>query len=111
MGCETWFQFIYFCDDKKIKKENSTLNNFLIFLFLVLTSLICWFSYALYIFYFSYIKVGLQIDAPTPSTSPMPTIDKGQETTGLPNLPKPLTLEEKKFLLAVERGDLANVRR
>lgn len=71
---------------------------------------------ALYIFYINnffllYIKVGLQIDAPTPSTSPVPTIDKGQETTGLPNLPKPLTLEEKKFLLAVERGDLANVRR
>lgn len=29
----------------------------------------------------------------------------------MPNLPKPLTLEEKKYLLAVERGDLANVRR
>lgn len=30
---------------------------------------------------------------------------------GVPNLPKPLTLEEKKYLLSVERGDLANVRR
>ncbi|XP_075234263.1 transient-receptor-potential-like protein isoform X2 [Lycorma delicatula] len=29
----------------------------------------------------------------------------------MPNLPKPLSLEEKKFLLAVERGDSANVRR
>ncbi|KAB0799048.1 hypothetical protein PPYR_06928 [Photinus pyralis] len=27
------------------------------------------------------------------------------------NLPKPLTMEEKKYLLAVERGDMANVRR
>lgn len=29
----------------------------------------------------------------------------------MPNLPKPLTLEEKRFMLAVERGDLAHVRR
>lgn len=29
----------------------------------------------------------------------------------VPNLPTPLTLEEKKYLLAVERGDMANVRR
>lgn len=29
----------------------------------------------------------------------------------MPNLPKSLTLEEKKFLLAVERGDMGNVRR
>nr|AGG86915.1 putative TRPL channel protein [Periplaneta americana] len=29
----------------------------------------------------------------------------------MPNLPKPLTLEEKKYLLAVERGDVGNVRR
>ncbi|KOB65397.1 Calmodulin-binding protein trpl [Operophtera brumata] len=29
----------------------------------------------------------------------------------LPTLPKPLTLEEKKYLLAVERGDMSNVRR
>lgn len=29
----------------------------------------------------------------------------------MPNLPKPLCLEEKKYLLAVERGDSANVRR
>ncbi|XP_072945704.1 transient-receptor-potential-like protein [Epargyreus clarus] len=29
----------------------------------------------------------------------------------MPALPKPLTLEEKKYLLAVERGDMANVRR
>ncbi|XP_044730931.1 transient-receptor-potential-like protein [Chrysoperla carnea] len=29
----------------------------------------------------------------------------------LPTLPKPLTYEEKKYLLAVERGDIANVRR
>lgn len=83
----------------------------MIFLFLLSTALIFWvFLFSIYFFIFD-IKVGLQIDAPTPSTSPIPTMDKGQETTGLPNLPKPLTLEEKKFLLAVERGDLANVRR
>lgn len=29
----------------------------------------------------------------------------------LPSLPKALTLDEKKYLLSVERGDLANVRR
>lgn len=29
----------------------------------------------------------------------------------LPTLPKALTYEEKKYLLAVERGDSANVRR
>ncbi|KAJ8983294.1 hypothetical protein NQ317_019851 [Molorchus minor] len=29
----------------------------------------------------------------------------------MPKLPHILSLEEKKFLLAVERGDLANVRR
>jgi len=27
------------------------------------------------------------------------------------HLPRPLTLEEKKYLLAVERGDLPNVKR
>lgn len=27
------------------------------------------------------------------------------------NLPKPLTIDEKRYLLAVERGDMANVRR
>ena len=27
------------------------------------------------------------------------------------HLPRPLSIEEKKYLLAVERGDLANVRR
>lgn len=30
---------------------------------------------------------------------------------GMVNLPKPLLLEEKKYLLAVERGDMSNVRR
>lgn len=29
----------------------------------------------------------------------------------MPTLPKPLTMEEKKYLLAVERGDMGNVRR
>lgn len=29
----------------------------------------------------------------------------------MPTLPKPLSLEEKKYLLAVERGDMAHVRR
>nr|QDQ16919.1 transient receptor potential-like protein [Danaus plexippus] len=34
-----------------------------------------------------------------------------RQAANLPTLPKQLTLEEKKYLLAVERGDLANVRR
>lgn len=29
----------------------------------------------------------------------------------MPNLPRPLNLEEKRYLLAVERGDIAAVRR
>ncbi|KAI4463490.1 transient receptor potential channel [Holotrichia oblita] len=33
------------------------------------------------------------------------------EIKEVPNLPKALSLEEKKYLLAVERGDMANVRR
>ncbi|XP_066999438.2 transient-receptor-potential-like protein [Anabrus simplex] len=45
--------------------------------------------------------VGLEIEAPG--------IMLGR--IQMPDLPKPLTLEEKKYLLAVERGDLANVRR
>lgn len=50
--------------------------------------------------------VGLQIEAP----SPLPDkIICDLEMTF--NLPKTLNLEEKKFLLSVERGDLANVRR
>jgi transient-receptor-potential-like protein len=47
------------------------------------------------------LQVGLEIEGPEV------TIDGAD----LPNLPKPLTLEEKKYLLAVERGDIANVRR
>uniref|UniRef100_A0A336L2Z3 CSON002599 protein n=1 Tax=Culicoides sonorensis TaxID=179676 RepID=A0A336L2Z3_CULSO len=40
--------------------------------------------------------------------SPVPDLNNQMAN---PNLPTPLTLEEKKYLLAVERGDLANVRR
>lgn len=40
--------------------------------------------------------------------SPIPDLNNAVVAT---NLPTPLTLEEKKYLLAVERGDLANVRR
>lgn len=29
----------------------------------------------------------------------------------MPNLPKSLSIEEKKYLLAIERGDMGNVRR
>jgi transient-receptor-potential-like protein len=47
------------------------------------------------------LQVGLDIEAPG--------ITAGSIV--MPGLPKPLTLEEKKYLLAVERGDLANVRR
>uniref|UniRef100_A0A1B6EER2 Transient receptor ion channel domain-containing protein n=1 Tax=Clastoptera arizonana TaxID=38151 RepID=A0A1B6EER2_9HEMI len=45
--------------------------------------------------------VGLQIEGP--GICP--------QRIEMPNLPKPLSLEEKKYLLAVERGDTANVRR
>ncbi|KDR22808.1 Transient-receptor-potential-like protein, partial [Zootermopsis nevadensis] len=38
-----------------------------------------------------------------------PGITRG--SIAMPSLPKPLTLEEKKYLLVVERGDSANVRR
>lgn len=44
------------------------------------------------------------------SPSPVPGIGNLTGTMSL-DLPKPLTIDEKKFLLAVERGDLANVRR
>lgn len=58
------------------------------------------------------IQVGLQIEAPSRSNSPYPISHELNHTVfSVPNLPKPLTLEEKKYLLAVERGDLANVRR
>lgn len=40
--------------------------------------------------------------------SPIPDLNSQM---AVPNLPTPLTLEEKKYLLAVERGDMANVRR
>lgn len=40
--------------------------------------------------------------------SPIPDLNNQM---AVPNLPTPLTLEEKKYLLAVERGDMANVRR
>lgn len=50
--------------------------------------------------------VGYQIEAPSP------TPDRIIYDVDLNlNLPTPLTLEEKKYLLSVERGDLANVRR
>lgn len=38
-------------------------------------------------------------------------LEKPKLEVGMPTLPKSLTLEEKKFLLAVERGDMATVRR
>lgn len=34
-----------------------------------------------------------------------------EENTYMIHLPKPLNIEEKKYLLAVERGDLVNVKR
>uniref|UniRef100_A0A1B6GB09 Transient receptor ion channel domain-containing protein n=1 Tax=Cuerna arida TaxID=1464854 RepID=A0A1B6GB09_9HEMI len=46
--------------------------------------------------------VGLQIEGPGISF---------KRPVEMPNLPKSLSLEEKKYLLAVERGDAANVRR
>ncbi|CAL4063184.1 unnamed protein product [Meganyctiphanes norvegica] len=38
-------------------------------------------------------------------------MEAGGKGVAMPNLPKPLTLEEKKFLLAVERGDVATVKK
>lgn len=49
--------------------------------------------------------VGYQIEAPSPVPGERCDMDI------MLNLPKPLNLEEKKYLLSVERGDLANVRR
>nr|XP_049697241.1 transient-receptor-potential-like protein isoform X1 [Helicoverpa armigera] len=40
-----------------------------------------------------------------------PELECVRKPMDLPTLPKPLTLEEKKYLLAVERGDMGNVRR
>lgn len=74
-------------------------------------------------------SVGLQIEAPSPTPDRINfDIDMGhlpqwvsrifpffvhrKFNNYLPNLlTRPLTIEEKKFLLAVERGDIANVRR
>ncbi|XP_065082989.1 transient-receptor-potential-like protein [Ochlerotatus camptorhynchus] len=51
--------------------------------------------------------VGLQIEAP----SPVPCNSILNMTVNSINLPVPLTMEEKKYLLAVERGDAATVKR
>lgn len=51
--------------------------------------------------------VGLQIEAP----SPVPSNSILTMPISNINLPVPLTLDEKKYLLAVERGDLATVKR
>ncbi|XP_052861869.1 transient-receptor-potential-like protein [Anopheles cruzii] len=54
--------------------------------------------------------VGLQIESP----SPVPSHGAGSAAFNMItniNLPVPLSLEEKKFLLAVERGDMASVKR
>lgn len=56
-------------------------------------------------------QVGLQIDAPSRTSSPLPSTVGLEMSISNLQLPKPLTLEEKKYLLAVERGDMANVRR
>lgn len=55
-------------------------------------------------------QIGLQIDAPSRTNSPRPSM-ASLDMSCARNLPKALSLEEKKYLLAVERGDLANVRR
>ncbi|XP_055538332.1 transient-receptor-potential-like protein [Wyeomyia smithii] len=51
--------------------------------------------------------VGLQIEAP----SPVPSNSVFSMVVNTINLPVPLTMEEKKYLLAVERGDMATVKR
>ncbi|GAB0086179.1 Transient-receptor-potential-like protein [Sergentomyia squamirostris] len=52
---------------------------------------------------------SVSVDMDT-SPSPLPGIGNFTGSMSL-DLPKPLTIDEKKYLLAVERGDLANVRR
>jgi hypothetical protein len=47
------------------------------------------------------LQVDLEIERPKVTS----------DDAAIPSLPKALTLEEKKYLLAVERGDIANVRR
>lgn len=51
--------------------------------------------------------VGLQIEAP----SPVPSNSILNMNVNNINLPVPLTMEEKKYLLAVERGDAATVKK
>ncbi|XP_053684232.1 transient-receptor-potential-like protein [Sabethes cyaneus] len=51
--------------------------------------------------------VGLQIESP----SPVPSNSVFSMALNTINLPVPLTMEEKKYLLAVERGDMATVKR
>lgn len=50
------------------------------------------------------------MDSGVPPPSPLPGIGNPNNII-ISNLPKPLTNDEKRYLLAVERGDLANVRR
>lgn len=54
--------------------------------------------------------VGVQIESPSPVPSSCGGSAAFNMITNI-NLPVPLSLEEKKFLLAVERGDLASVKR
>uniref|UniRef100_A0ABK8G6C4 Transient receptor ion channel domain-containing protein n=1 Tax=Anopheles gambiae TaxID=7165 RepID=A0ABK8G6C4_ANOGA len=54
--------------------------------------------------------VGVQIESPSPVPSGCGGSAAFNMITNI-NLPVPLSLEEKKFLLAVERGDLASVKR
>ncbi|XP_058116819.1 transient-receptor-potential-like protein [Anopheles ziemanni] len=54
--------------------------------------------------------VGVQIESPSPVPSSYGGSAAFNMITNI-NLPVPLSLEEKKFLLAVERGDLASVKR
>uniref|UniRef100_A0A182YA85 Transient receptor ion channel domain-containing protein n=1 Tax=Anopheles stephensi TaxID=30069 RepID=A0A182YA85_ANOST len=54
--------------------------------------------------------VGVQIESPSPVPSGCGGSAAFNMITNI-NLPVPLSLEEKKYLLAVERGDLASVKR
>uniref|UniRef100_A0A182JLW8 Transient receptor ion channel domain-containing protein n=1 Tax=Anopheles atroparvus TaxID=41427 RepID=A0A182JLW8_ANOAO len=54
--------------------------------------------------------VGVQIESPSPVPSSYGGSAIFDMITNI-NLPVPLSLEEKKFLMAVERGDLASVKR
>ena len=53
-------------------------------------------------------EVSVQVEAEQAPHGHRPKVHR---SIRMPNLPRPLNLEEKRFLLAVERGDIPSVRR